>query len=743
MSVEERLASRFETVGHKNGYEYRSEAIRDTLRNQPVGNDGKVLLWLWFTLGMVASPALQAGAMPGIGAPDDATLLETIEVIAQRPPSDIPRSSTEGFVTAEQLAERPISRSGELLEFVPGLMVTQHSGEGKANQYFLRGFNLDHGTDFYSEVDGLPVNMRTHAHGQGYADINFIIPELIGSLDYRKGPYYADVGDFGAAGSANLRYVDELPLTLFRGTLGEWGYRSVLAAGSPSLGPGKLLLAAEATHYDGPFDLASHERKYAGIARYNTGSDASGATMSLMGYGIHYRALDQIPQRAVDEGLISEKGFIDPTDGGRVERFSANGEIRGVDADGKGSWRAQAYALKYRMQLFSDFTYFFTDPTDADDLPDDQFNQFDDRWVYGLNAKRLWTLPVSVPADVEIGLQSRYDDIDTVALRLTQARHRTDGGLAGDGIVRSDSVKEASVGLYVSSTLKWTPWFRSQVGARVDQYWFDVNSNLDATSGKEDDAIASPKVALVFGPFSRTLLFANYGEGFHSNDARGTTIRVDPTDGVTAQDRVDPLVKARGGELGITSEVVDHLKLTASLWKLNFASELVFVGDAGGSEPSSASRRRGVELSASWAPVKWLAINVDYAYAHARLKVPGGEGDRIPNSIEDIIGLGITVPETYGWNGGLRVRHLGRGPLIEDNSARSKPTTVVNAQVGYRLFQRYTVNVQVLNLFNSDDNDITYFYESRLPGEPPGGIPDYHFHRVEQRQVRLSVGMEF
>ncbi len=688
-----------------------------------------------------------AGGVPGIG-PGAASDLDTVEVIAPRTLEDLPVSSTEGYVTAEQLAERPIARSGELLEFVPGLMVTQHSGEGKANQYFLRGFNLDHGTDFYSEVDGLPVNMRTHGHGQGYADINFIIPELIGSLDYRKGPYYAEVGDFGAAGSASLRYVDGLPRSVLRVTGGEWGYRSVLAAGSPSVGPGKLLLGGQATRYDGPFDLEEDQRKYAGVARYNVGDDRSGYTLSLMGYGIEYAAPDQVPLRAITAGLISEKGFIDPTDGGRVERYSANAEWRGTVADGSAHWRAQAYALKYRMQLYSNFTYFLMDPDDsdpgtptlADQQPDDQFNQFDDRWVYGLNTSRAWRLPSSVPSELEAGLQVRHDDIDAVALRLTQERRRAGGGLFDDGIVRSDRVQESSAGLYVSLSQRWAPWFRSQAGLRADGYRFDVGSNLDQNSGKQDDHIVSPKLALVFGPFRHTLLFANYGEGFHSNDARGTTIRVDPLDGVTPQQRVDPLVKARGGELGLTSALTDPLKLSVSLWKLNFDSELVFVGDAGGSEASGASRRHGVEVSMYWSPLQWLVVDADYAYARARLD--SDAGNRVPNSIEDVVAVGVTVPETRGWSAGIRLRRLGRGPLIEDDSARSKPTTVVNAQIGYRLFDRYTANLQVLNLFDSDDNDITYFYESRLPGEPAEGVADFHVHPVEQRQVRLTLGIE-
>lgn len=683
--------------------------------------------------GLIATGCLHLSAAWAGGVP--AVELDTITVTAERPPGDAPQSATAGYVTAEQLAERPIARSGELLEFVPGLIVTQHSGEGKANQYFLRGFNLDHGTDFYTEVDGLPVNMRTHGHGQGYADINFIIPELIGALEYRKGPYYADVGDFAAAGSANLRYVDELPHTIARVGAGENGYLSGLLAGSPGVGNGKLLLGLQVTHYDGPYDLESDEKRYAGIVRYHRGDEREGFTASLMGYDIEYTAPDQIPLRAVESGEIDRLGFIDPSDGGDVHRYSVNAEWRGK-AD-TGHWSAQAYALDYRMDLYSNFTYFLADPVNGD-----QFRQFDDRRVYGFNAHRHWLLPTSLPMDVSAGVQGRHDDIDTVGLYLTKARQLLSS-------VREDGVEESSVAVYLSSSQKWSDWFRSQLGLRGDFYRFDVDADLAANSGKEDDHIFSPKLALIFGPWNRTQFFVNYGEGFHSNDARGTTITVDPTDPETQPEKVDPLVKARGSEIGLITAVIPKVKLSASLWQLDFDSELVYIGDAGNSEASDASERHGVELAAYYTPLPWLIIDADYAYAHARLDVPGGE-DRIPNAIEDIYSLGFTVPETRGWSGGLRLRRLGKGPLIEDNSARSKTTTVVNAQIGYRLRQRYTATLSVLNVFDSKDNDITYFYESCLRSEAcgegevaEGGVSDLHFHPVEPRALRFSVSAEF
>jgi hypothetical protein len=684
--------------------------------------------WALLLAGLLALPA------HGGGAP--AVLLDPVVVEGSSGLDEAPASASEGLVTGVQLEQRPISRVAELLEFAPGLIATQHSGEGKANQYFLRGFNLDHGTDFYTEVDGLPVNMRSHGHGQGYAEFNFIIPELIGSLEYRKGPYYAAVGDFGSAGSASLRYVDRLPAPLLRLSLGEFGHRNALLAGSPTVVGGNLLLAGEIGQYQGPFDLNQDVTTHKGLARYNRGDEREGFTTSLAAYNIEYLAPDQIPQRAVERGLIGPLGFIDPTVGGEVQRLSLNAEWRGLAADGY--WRAQAYALSYNLQLYSNFTYFLEDPADTDPRPSDQFEQFDERKVYGLNTLRYWRLTLAMPIDLEAGLQVRYDDIDTVGLYLTRARER-------DETVREDVVRQGSVGLYLNSTQRWTSSLRTVTGLRYDYFDFDVVSDLAANSGQETDYLVSPKLAVILGPWARTEFYLNYGLGFHSNDARGTTLRLDPTDParVTEADPVQGLVRQRGGEFGINSRAIDNLALSASFWALGSDSELVYVGDAGNSEVGPPSRRRGMELSAYYTPLDWLILDVDYAVSRARLDVPAGEGNRIPNSVENVFSLGLTVPETARWSAGLRLRYLGGGPLIEDNSARSSSTIVVNTQLGYRLLRNTTVSLAVLNLFDSKDNDITYFYQSRLPGEPTEGVEDFHFHRVEPRAVRLRLRAEF
>lgn len=460
----------------------------------------------------------------------------------------------------------------------------------------------------------------------------------------------------------------------------------------------------------------------ASAANASSADDEDGHALGLQAYGIDYRAPDQIPLRAVQDGLLDRFGYIDdPSDGGNVRRYSLNAEIR--RRTGSGRWSADAYALRYRMQLYSDFTYSLRDPDDTDAQPDDPFEQFDDRRVYGARVRHMWTAGTLLPAEIETGLQARV-------------RSAT---------VREDRVHEGSLGAWIVARQRWQPWLRSELGLRADAYTFDVDSDRAANSGQARDHLLTPKAALVFGPWQRTSLFLNCGQGFHSNDARGTTIRQDPTDpsGATPADRVTPLVRIPGAEAGITSTRLADTTFSATVWRLESDSELVYIGDAGTSEAGPPSTRRGVELAAYWAPRRWLVVDADYARSHGRLDVPDGEGDRIPNSVESVLSLGLTLPATapelHGWSAGLRLRHLSPAALIEDNSVRSQTTTVVNLQTGYRYRERYRIALAVLNVFDSHDNDITYFYASRLPGEPAEGVADRHFHPVEPRALRLTL----
>jgi outer membrane receptor protein involved in Fe transport len=633
-----------------------------------------------------------------------------------------PRAASEGTVFHEQLENRPLLRTGEILEVVPGLIATQHTGDGKANQYFLRGFNLDHGTDFLTQVEGMPVNMPTHGHGQGYMDLNFVIPELIERVTYHKGTYYPEFGNFSAAGAAEFRYFDrQQPVLSLTG--GEDGYLRAFAAGSLPLAGGDLLLALEYKTTDGPWELPQDLRKANGVARYERRTDEGAWSVDLMAYDGEWTATDQVPLRAVRDGTIGRFGFIDPSSGGKTHRHSLSGQGHRNFGARRLDW--SAWAMDYRLELFSNFTYAL-DPVNGD-----QFEQFDDRQVFG--GSLAWTQPLAADArwQLRTGLELRHDDIAPVGLYLTTARKRHD-------TIREDEVRQTQVGAWTGIETRWTEKFRSEVGLRFDTIDYEVDSDLAANSGSGNDFLASPKLSLVFGPWRETEFFVAAGQGFHGNDIRGATITVDPIDGVTPVDPVTPLVEADGMEAGLRTAIIPRVQLALALWQLEVDSELLFIGDGGATKASRPSRRRGVELGLYARPTDWMIVDADLAWSEPRFRDDDPAGDRIPGAVERVASLGVTFDLAGGWFGGARLRYLGPSALIEDDSVRAPGSTLVNLEAGRRLSERLKVTFGIFNLFGEDASDIRYFYESQLPGEP-APVADIHVHPVEPRAARLTV----
>ena len=667
-------------------------------------------------------PATAISAEPDLTAPE-VEVLGTYETGVGT--SD---SASEGRVTARRVETRPALRPGEVLEYVPGVIITQHSGDGKANQYFLRGFNLDHGTDFAIDVAGMPVNMPTHAHGQGYADLNFLIPELVSGIDYRKGPYYAEVGDFSAAGAASIHYANSLPYTIGSVTLGENAYKRALLAGSPNFAGGTLLYGIELMGQDGPWDNPENFKKFNTALRYSRGDKADGFSVTGMAYKAEWDSTDQIPQRAVDSGLIGRFGAIDPTDGGETSRYSLSYEQH--HDFGGGRAMVDVYGIHSKLNLWSNFTFFLDDPVNGD-----QFEQAEDRTILGLHPRvEFYNKLADMDSIFKVGLQARRDDIDPVTLYHNVARDRV-------GTTRQDKVVETSVGIYAEETLHVTDTFRAIAGLRGDHYDFDVDSSIAANSGNVDDSIVSPKLSLIFGPRARTEYFLNYGYGFHSNDARGTTITVDPGT-LGPADKVDPLVRSKGAEVGVRSEIIPHLETSLALWQLKLDSELLFVGDAGTTEASRPSKRTGVEWTNHYRPYSWLLVDFDLSVSRARFTDDDPAGDHIPGSIDKVASFGVTVDSLGPWYGMLQHRYFGTRPLIEDNSVRSEITQITNLRVGYKIDPKWRVHMDVFNLFDRADDDITYFYESQLQGEA-APVEDRHFHPVEPRTFRLTLTGHF
>lgn len=631
--------------------------------------------------------------------------------------------------TGAEMNARPAARVGELLEVVPGLIVTQHSGEGKANQYFLRGFNLDHGTDLAISVDGMPVNMPTHGHGQGYADINFLIPELVRSVNVRKGPYFADQGDFASAGAVAIDYANRLSKNLAELTLGSFGYRRVLAAGSTAAGQGTLLAAFEGVRYDGPWDVPDHVRKLNGVLRYSQGTATDGFTLSGMAYANGWNATDQIAQRAIDQGSIGRFGSLDPTDGGVSSRFSLSSNW--AQSSEYGQTRANAYLIRSSMNLYNNFTYFLDDPVNGD-----QFSQLDRRTVYGLNASHAVDVRIAgIETQTRIGLQARGDDID-VGLFKTARRETL-------STVREDHVREGNVGLWADTTARWTDWLRTTVGIREDYFAGRVRSDTPANSGNAQASMTSPKAGIVLGPWYRTEFYGNAGYGLHSNDIRGATISVDPVDKVTPQERVPLLVRSKGAEIGIRTKAVEGLTSSLALFVLDFDSELLFVGDAGTTEASRPSRRVGIEWTNQYQLLPWMRFDLDLAHTRARFTDFDVAGNFIPGAPAWVGSGGVTFGGDSGWFGALRARYFGPRPLIEDDSVRSQSSLIFNARAGYRFDSGLRLQLDVLNLFNARTNQIEYYYLSRLPGEPVGGVADRHVHAAEPLAVRLTLAGRF
>ncbi len=526
-------------------------------------------------------------------------------------------AASQGTIRAELLKSRPPQRPGEVLEFVPGMIVTQHSGDGKANQYFLRGYNLDHGTDFATSVGGIPVNMPTSGHGQGYTDLNFLIPELVQRIDYRKGPYFANTGDFSAAGAADIVYRTRLDAPFAFVTLGENQYRRGLFGGSVDVAADTTLLGAfEAMRNDGPWTLPENLKRSNGVVSLAGGTAALGWSTTLMGYDAHWDSTDQIPQRLIDAGTFNGQPFgrfdaVDTTDGGETQRFSLSGEWhRSVDGQ---TTRVLGYAMRYKLKLFSNFTFALDRPADGD-----QFRR-------PTSAMSTACAPATPSATRSAACRRAANSACSCATTASASACSTPSRAASPA--RRATTTCARPWPACTARAAWSSRPRCAACSACVPTRSARRSTAcrwPPTRAARRDTLVSPKLSLVFGPFAQTEFFVNAGSGFHSNDARGTTATTDPKTGDPV-DKVPPLVRAKGYELGARTEAIAGLQSSLAVWWLNSDSELVYVGDAGTTEASGASRRRGIEFNNRWVPVPWFLLDADFAWTHARF----ANGERI------------------------------------------------------------------------------------------------------------------
>jgi outer membrane receptor protein involved in Fe transport len=636
-------------------------------------------------------------------------------------------TSSEGHADFLEIAQRPLARRSEILEVVPGMVTTQHAGGGKATQYFMRGFNLDHGTDFAVSVERMPINMRSHAHGQGYADLNGLLPELVKSVDYTKGTYTARNGDLSTAGSADFVLWEALPQGIASVEMGEHNYYRMLLAESFTLGAGTLTLGGEWNTYDGPWERDENFQRWNAFARYFQGDEENSMSITAMGYGGEWDSSDQIPLRAVQNGSLGLFGNLDDSNGGESQRHSLQFDLK--TTKGTEVTRYSAYGVFYDLDLFSNFTYFLDDP-----MRGDQFEQQEERVIFGGEIVREWQDRQLFGREAEFaaGFQTRHDLVNDIGLYKTERRER-------HNTVRVDDIYESSYGVFGESTVKWNSWFRTVAGVRADAFYFDVTSDNAANSGDEWSGIVSPKLSAIFGPWNETELYVNLGTGFHSNDARGVNNTVDPTTGDPLPG-VDPLVRTIGGELGVRTQVIPTLTSTLSLWWLDSDSELVYVGDAGLNEAGPGSRRFGIEWTNYWRPCDWVSVDGEIALTHARFRDVGAD-DRIPNSIPVMFSGGIALGHEEGFFGSMRARAFVGRPLEESGDIEGKNTFTLNAQVGYRT-KDWEVALECLNLLDREDNDIEYYYPSQLSTEA-APVDDIHFHPAEPRMVRVKMTYRF
>jgi opacity protein-like surface antigen/outer membrane receptor protein involved in Fe transport len=677
----------------------------------------------------------------------------------------VPQLASQVVISGANLNSRPVAEPGEILEAAPGLAVVQHSGPGKANQYYLRGYNLDHGTDMATFWDDVPINLPTNAHGQGYTDLNFLIPETISGLEVRKGPYWADVGDFDNAGALNISLRDNVERNIQSVTVGSFGYNRLLNLGSVKLGGGSLLYAGEFNTYNGPWTEADDVRKFNGLLRYSQGSATDGFSVTGVAYANNWNSSDQVALRAITTGQIGLFSEIDPTDGGDTNRFMLSARL--AHSDDNGMWKANAYAVKYTLNLFNNFGWFTNNP-----ILGDQFHQSDDRVYSGGSVSRTFNGRIfNLPSETVLGLQTRDDDIN---VGLTNTFHRL---FLSNTLF--DHVNEANVAVYAQNTTHWNDWWRTTIGLRGDYFTASVNSMLQpANSGNPHAALPSPKFTSVFGPFYKTEFFVGAGLGYHSNDARGVTATEVPGDPSTPQTPSPFLVRTAGAEIGARTKIVPGLESSISLFYLHQASELIFDGDTGTTVPGPATLRTGIEITNKYQPVPWLAVDADLALSRARFaafdtaqqqlydslvgfpqaQIGNAPGNLVPEAPWMVASAGITLGEQTGWFSTLRWRYISDRPLTEDGVFQSPPINVINGRVGYRFANGWRIQLDALNLLNSTSYNASYAYGALLPSDslfakcfPASGAPtvpaavcqngfmDYSIHPLEPLSLRLTL----
>ncbi len=653
---------------------------------------------------LVAIPSLVSAHDP------DAELLEVpeITVLGDRPVA----ASSQQFIPDKEYLLQPQGRPAQVLRLIPGFIAVEHSGgAGKADQYFLRGFDADHGTDVAFFADGMPINLRTHAHGQGYTDLNFIIPETIEGLDVYKGAYLPEYGDFATAGAVNFRTRDVVKEGVVQAAGGQFDTQRYMLMFSPTKDRVRTLFAAEGYYTNGPFQ--NDNRYFRGnllgkMTTNLTGRDELSITGTF--HKAQWNASGEIPLRAVADGTLDRFGAIDPSEGGKTLRSTARLNYH-YDTTSGGQFFANAYGQYYRLDLFTNFTFFLNDPINGDGI-----QQSDRRVMYGGDVGYKQRGEVFGLSSIGmIGFQTRVDNI--------HAKLGTQTTRVPTGTTTDSDILEASYAPFIKGEIQPTSWMRLTGGLRGETFTFDVHNRCptcaEQPAGRKSSGIVLPKMNLILGPWASTEFFANYGEGYHSNDARSAV----------APGSL-PLARAKSYEVGVRSKPwgPQGVELIATLWRLDLKSELVFVGDEGTTEVRGPSRRQGVEVAARGQILGPLYFNGSVTWTKAEFR----NGDAIPLAPEMTAYGALLLKWPEGLTSQLQATHLGVRPLIEDRSVKAP------SWIDFDLSERYQLPIKlshgrleaflfIQNLFNTKWEQAIFAFTSQLRNEAATAVDSIHF----------------
>ena len=671
-------------------------------------------------LGVLVAPAANGQEPPPRAqeAPPrtEETTLPPVVVTAPPPVS----ASSEVFIPGLDFELRPQGRPADVVRLIPGFVISQHQGGGKAEQYFLRGFDADHGTDVALFIDGLPVNHRSHAHGQGYADLHFLIPETVLRLEAFKGPYFVEYGDFATAGAVNFVMRDVVDENIAEAAGGSFATQRYLTLFSPTRDALKTLVAVEYYRSDGPFE---HPNGYERLNLFAKARATLSEGMDVTAWASHYQAdwhgSGEIPVRAVRAGLISRFGAVDPNEGGQTQRTNVNLEWRWRPDDVQ-QVSIRGYGSYYVLDLFNDFTFFLDDPQNGDGI-----NQRDRRYLAGLDAQyQHQSRPLGVSLTSTGGFQYRIDTPRVVLAHSVQ-RHQLER-------TQDVEIVEQSYSPFVKFDLVPLPWLRLVTGARGDFFSYNVHSRVNTTgddlNGSVTKSRPNVKANVILGPWYQTELFANFGTGFHSNDARA----------VISAPTKPALPTARGYEFGVRSKVVPRTEFSLTYWVIDLASELVFVGDEGTTEARGPSHREGLEFATRVKILDWLTFSGDVSASRAEFDT----GAAVPLAPRLTARADLTARLPWGLSSSLAMRHLGDRYADEDRHQTARGYTLFDFTARYR-YKWLEAFVSIENLTNVEWREAQFFFTSRLAGEPASGVPDIHYTPGNPRSVLGGLAVRF